>query len=175
MNHLWKYIEKKDMPYIIAVAVLGTLNHFLYELSGGAAIFALFCPVNESTWEHLKLLFFPFLFASIWQYINSKPQIWDYQFLLSQAPCRIVRHGFCYYAFLYLYRSRWAPFSDYGYPDLLIWHTVLLLCGIYMFQEKTSQALPDYRILILDHPFPLLFRLYLLSTEHSSFLSPAIK
>ena len=63
MNRLWKYIEKKDMPYIIAVAVLGTLNHFLYELSGGAAIFALFCPVNESTWEHLKLLFFPYLFA----------------------------------------------------------------------------------------------------------------
>ena len=108
MNRLWKFIEKKDMPYIIAVAVLGTLNHFLYELSGGAAIFALFCPVNESTWEHLKLLFFPYLFASIWQYIN-----WDYQFLLSQAPCRIVRHGFCYYAFLYLYRSRWAPFSVY--------------------------------------------------------------
>ena len=74
MNHLCKYIEKKDMPYIIAVAVLGTLNHFLYELSGGAAIFALFCPVNESTWEHLKLLFFPFLFASIWQYINSSPR-----------------------------------------------------------------------------------------------------
>ncbi len=75
MNRLWKFIEKKDMPYIIAVAVLGTLNHFLYELSGGAAIFALFCPVNESTWEHLKLLFFPYLFASIWQYINSKPDL----------------------------------------------------------------------------------------------------
>ena len=156
MNHLWKYIEKKDMPYIIAVAVLGALNHFLYELSGGATFLSL------SLCEHLAIYKF-------------QPQIWDYQLLLSQAPCRIVRHGFCYYAFLYLYRSSWAPFSDYGYPDLLIWHTVLLLCGIYMFQEKTSQALPDYRILILDHPFPLLFRLYLLSTEHSSFLSPAIK
>lgn len=72
MDRLWKYIDKKDMPYIIAVTVLGTLNHFLYELSGGMAFFALFCPVNESTWEHLKLLFFPFLFAITWQYISTR-------------------------------------------------------------------------------------------------------
>ena len=44
MNRLWKFIETKDMPYIIAVAVPGTLNHFLYELSGGAAIFRLVLP-----------------------------------------------------------------------------------------------------------------------------------
>ncbi len=46
-------------------AVLGTLFHFLYEWTG---IFALapFCAVNESTWEHMKILFFPMLiFACI--------------------------------------------------------------------------------------------------------------
>lgn len=43
------------------VAVTGTLSHFLYEWSGRNLWVGLFCPVNESTWEHIKLLFFPSL------------------------------------------------------------------------------------------------------------------
>lgn len=45
----------------IFTGVLGVINHFLYEWSNYNKLVALFCPVNESTWEHLKLLFFPFL------------------------------------------------------------------------------------------------------------------
>ena len=37
----------------------GTLLHFLYDLSGGAMLVAPFSGVNESTWEHMKLLFWP--------------------------------------------------------------------------------------------------------------------
>lgn len=47
---------------------LGTWNHFFYSFSGNSAFTALFCPVNESVWEHLKLLFFPFLFVSALEY-----------------------------------------------------------------------------------------------------------
>lgn len=44
----------------------GTLLHFLYDWSGGAVWTAPFSGVNESTWEHLKLLFVPmFLFAVV--------------------------------------------------------------------------------------------------------------
>lgn len=65
-------MDKKDFPYAIIVAVLGTLNHFLYKWSNESAIIALFCPVSESVWEHLKLLFFPFLFVSIFAYLRHK-------------------------------------------------------------------------------------------------------
>lgn len=42
----------------------GTLLHFLYDWLGEAIWIAPFSGVNESTWEHMKLLFFPmFLFA----------------------------------------------------------------------------------------------------------------
>ena len=47
------------------VCILGTFFHFLYGLSGNSTAVALFTPVNESVWEHLKLLFFPSLFYSI--------------------------------------------------------------------------------------------------------------
>ena len=44
----------------------GTLLHFLYEWTGDAIWVAPFSGVNESTWEHMKLLFFPmFIFAIV--------------------------------------------------------------------------------------------------------------
>ena len=45
----------------IFVALLGTLGHFFYEWSGNNPYVGLFFPVNESTWEHMKLFFFPCL------------------------------------------------------------------------------------------------------------------
>lgn len=46
---------------IVLVSILGTLFHFVYEWSGQNRIVGLFMPVNESTWEHMKLAFFPML------------------------------------------------------------------------------------------------------------------
>lgn len=68
-------IRDTDLRFVLAAAFLGTLNHFLYFLSGQSAIVALFCPVNESVWEHLKLLYFPFLFVSIWEYLSLRPAV----------------------------------------------------------------------------------------------------
>lgn len=45
----------------------GTLLHFLYDWSGGSPAAAAFSGVNESTWEHMKLLFFPILFFTMVQ------------------------------------------------------------------------------------------------------------
>ena len=44
----------------------GTLLHFLYDWLGKATGIAPFSGVNESTWEHMKLLFWPtFIFAIV--------------------------------------------------------------------------------------------------------------
>jgi hypothetical protein len=43
------------------VSFAGTMLHFLYEWSGEAWWIAPFSGVNESTWEHMKLLFWPML------------------------------------------------------------------------------------------------------------------
>ena len=62
--------------YIIAgylfTAVFGTLSHFLYDCSGQNLFIALFAPVNESIWEHMKLSFFPvLLYAFFLSYIRQ--------------------------------------------------------------------------------------------------------
>ena len=43
----------------------GTVLHFLYEWTGGSVVVAPFSGVNESTWEHMKLLFFPMLIFGV--------------------------------------------------------------------------------------------------------------
>lgn len=42
-------------------SLFGTLLHFLYDWLGKAKWLAPFSGVNESTWEHMKLLFWPML------------------------------------------------------------------------------------------------------------------
>ncbi len=48
-------------------SLLGTLLHFLYDWAGGALWLAPFSGVNESTWEHMKLLFWPMLLFALVQ------------------------------------------------------------------------------------------------------------
>lgn len=45
----------------IFISVIGTLLHFLYVWSGEINFVGTFSPVNESVWEHLKLIFIPSL------------------------------------------------------------------------------------------------------------------
>ena len=47
-------------------ALGGTLLHFLYNWTNESVLVSPFSAVNESTWEHMKLLYFPlFIFALI--------------------------------------------------------------------------------------------------------------
>ena len=60
------------------VSLMGTLLHFLYEWTGGNVLAAVFSGVNESTWEHMKLLYFPmFIFALIqYRYFKEYKNFW---------------------------------------------------------------------------------------------------
>lgn len=56
-------MKKRFIIAAIAVSLLGTALHFLYDLLPNC-LSALISPVNESVWEHLKLLFWPTLLAA---------------------------------------------------------------------------------------------------------------
>ena len=58
---------------VIFTWILGTLLHFTYEWSNENIIIAAFSAVNESTWEHLKLLFFPMLITTVIGYFYLRP------------------------------------------------------------------------------------------------------
>lgn len=56
----------------------GTLLHFLYDWLGGAIWIAPFSGVNESTWEHMKLLFWPMFIFAIAQsfFFRDRKEFW---------------------------------------------------------------------------------------------------
>lgn len=64
MNQFKRFLFKG----FFVVIIIGTLSHFVYEWSNENFLVGLFCPVNESTWEHMKLAFFPMLLFSAFLY-----------------------------------------------------------------------------------------------------------
>lgn len=65
-----KSIKSYILTGILFVSVLGTLLHFAYDWSGNHFWVGLFTPINESIWEHTKLIFFPTLVYAL--YLNKK-------------------------------------------------------------------------------------------------------
>ena len=53
---------------VIICLILGILLHFTYEWSGENMIVGIFSAVNESTWEHLKLMYYPMVLMAIFGY-----------------------------------------------------------------------------------------------------------
>lgn len=63
----------------IFTGILGTFLHFLFDLTGGSIGAALVSAVNESIWEHTKLLFYPmalFAFLEYSRWGKDIPHFW---------------------------------------------------------------------------------------------------
>ena len=79
---------KKDIWFwqlcgLTFTAVFGTLFHFLYSWTGFLPL-AIFCAVNESTFEHIKILFFPMLFFAALQarfFCKNSANFWQIKLL----------------------------------------------------------------------------------------------
>ncbi len=64
-----KRLIRWEAAGFLFVAVVGTALHFVYDWSGGSTLVGAFSAVNESTWEHMKIFFFPafvFSVAQLW-------------------------------------------------------------------------------------------------------------
>lgn len=75
---------KTNLLRFIFISILGVLLHFTYEWSGDNSFVGLFSAVNESTWEHLKLIFFPMLLLTIFE-ILLMPDKLPENFLFSRT------------------------------------------------------------------------------------------
>ena len=74
-----KSISSRQYIGFIFTSIAGTLLHFAYDWSNQSIFLAPFSAINESIWEHMKLLFFPmFVFAIIEYYFirNESDHFW---------------------------------------------------------------------------------------------------
>lgn len=93
----------KKLFYILSfifIFISGCALHFAYDFFGRSGTVAVFAPVNESTWEHLKLLFWPFtVFAAVDYYLYGKNE----KCLISANTLSVVCALFFIIVFFYTY------------------------------------------------------------------------
>ena len=62
-------LRRWEIIGFFVTAGLGPLLPFVYDWTGGSRVAAAFSAVNESTWEHMKLLFLPFLVFTVVEFV----------------------------------------------------------------------------------------------------------
>ncbi len=80
-----KKIFKLELFNTLFILITGVILHFLYEWSNNNPFIGTFSAINESTWEHLKLLFFPMFITTIIGYIYSKKIVSNYLCVKTKA------------------------------------------------------------------------------------------
>ena len=92
-----------------AACLGGVLLHFLYEWTGRSPLAAPFSGVNESTFEHMKLLFWPMLLFALFQGLFWSKR-GDYWWVKLQGTLLGV---FLIPFLFYLYNGAVAPSPDW--------------------------------------------------------------
>ena len=92
-------------------SAVGSLLHFAYEWSGGSLAAAVVSAVNESTWEHMKLLFVPmFLFSVVQVCVLGK----TYPNFLAVRAVSIVTGLTLIPVLYYTYTGAWGQMRDWA-------------------------------------------------------------
>lgn len=68
MRRLHKQFYYAEITFGILTLLLGVLLYFLYEWTNYNYFASILSPINGSMWEHLKILFFPVVLLSIFEY-----------------------------------------------------------------------------------------------------------
>ena len=119
---------KKNIWAFIEIGILGTVGHFIYELTNQNFIAGLFFPVNESTWEHLKLLFFPTLIYSLFEYIFSEEKPENYLFAVTYS---VICGMLSIVALFYTYRG--VIGKNYDFINISIYFISII---IMLFKKR---------------------------------------
>lgn len=96
---------------IIFVILLGALSHYFYQWSNKNVVVSLFSPIDESTWEHMKLLFFPMLIYALFMTAKIKS---DYPCIVSALLAGSLAGTFL------------IPILFYSYTGILGFHIAFL-------------------------------------------------
>lgn len=106
---------------ILSVSILGTLLHFTYRWSGCNPLIGLIAPVNESVWEHMKLLYFPMLLFGLWAFRGVTD------------ACRIsaFHAGLLFGTFL-------IPLLFYSYTKILGQHFLVLDIAVFIISVAAA-------------------------------------
>ena len=125
---------------MIFTGVIGTFLHFLFQWTANHPAIALFSPVNESIWEHLKLLFFPVLLFTSLECILYKRRVSG--FLWARTMALLAGLGFIIAGF-YIYSGILG--TNYTAADIGLFVISILITFLltpYLQKRQKSFASP---------------------------------
>lgn len=64
-----KKLRRWEIAGFLFTAAMGPLLHFAFKWSGYSSLVGAFAAVNESTWEHMKILFVPLFVFTILEFL----------------------------------------------------------------------------------------------------------
>ncbi len=106
---------------IIFCVGLGVLLHFTYEWSGYNKIVGYFSTVNESTWEHLKLLFVPVVIYTLLQWLFCKKA--SPGFMLARVASLLI-------GMLFIVSTFYTISGIIGKPDISVINISIFVLGV---------------------------------------------
>jgi len=128
-------MKKIKVLIVIIIFLISFITHFVYTIFPNF-ITGIFFPINESVWEHMKIIFTSTLISTLIEYIIYKKKLIKYNNLLISIPI-ISIIGIIFYLI------------TYSLIDLFIPHnfiiSILLLLITYMIMEIIS-----YKILNIN-------------------------
>lgn len=127
------FLKKRYILVYVLTALAGTGMHFLYDLCPNP-LFALIAPVNESIWEHLKLLFWPFLAGGWALYTKDRQRsllgAWMAAVLLMPA------------ALIGMYYTLLCGFDFTGeVSNIALYYIVLAMGFLFLYVHRNSNRL----------------------------------
>ena len=147
MNRLKLYI----IIGTLFVLVTGTLSHFVYGWTGNNPAAGLFFPVNEYTWEHMKLVFFPTLVYGIFLYNKLRE---EYPCIKAAIPAGILAGTFSVPVLFYTYSGILG--KDNFILDIAVFIlSVLIAFRIKHLCTKTTATLLSIAVVLLAVSFML--------------------
>lgn len=139
---------KTFLSRFLFISVLGVLLHFTYEWSGDNPIVALFSAVNESTWEHLKLLFFPMLLLTIIELLFTEKRQLPSNYLFARTIGILSGMAFIVIAF-YTLTGVFAKLPDAVNITLYFLGVFLALCIENKINRGNSQNHSAFAAIVL--------------------------
>ena len=116
-----KHLFFWELAGFVFTGAAGTLLHFAYEWSGGSVLVAAFSAVNESTWEHMKLLFFPLFLFSLVQFClmgRNYPNLPAVRAVSTLTGLALIPVLFYTYTGVLGYHMMWADIAVFFLADL---------------------------------------------------------
>lgn len=127
-------ILKFEIISTIFIIILGILLHFTFEWSNNNVLVGTFSPVNESVWEHLKLLFFPMLINTIVLYFYAGKNISNY--LCAKVLGIILAISF---TIIFFYTYTGIIGTNFAIIDIGIFFVAVVLGQYVAYQKMQSK------------------------------------